>query len=269
MPGASAICEGEAVVENAEDAESAQNAGGVVNGDDAGPAVLKERRVEDAATLKALADPLRLAILDVLMAAAGTGPLTAKEIAAALDEPQTKLYRHIKQLEKAGLIRVAGTRLVSGIVESRYGPAQESLRLAPEIFSSDSPTRNDAYDAMLAAMDRVRGDFRADATAGRVDFSRDGSGALSGLFSHFTYRVAPERLIRLRRQLVAVFDELHAEGNSVAEDAVDVTLFTLLYGVGPAPAAGSAPSPDPSAAPAPEPSPAVGSRNDGGPGTES
>ncbi|MFB8170137.1 ArsR/SmtB family transcription factor [Kitasatospora purpeofusca] len=267
MPGASAICEGEAVVENAENAEDTVNAegtlhrGGAVNGDDAGPAVLKERRVEDAATLKALADPLRLAILDVLMAAAGTGPLTAKEIAAALDEPQTKLYRHIKQLEKAGLIRVAGTRLVSGIVESRYSPAQESLRLAPEIFSSDSPTRVDAYDAMLAAMDRVRGDFRAHAMAGRVDFSRDESGALSGLFSHFSYRVTPERLIRLRRQLAAVFDELHAEGNSAAEDAVDVTLFTLLYGVGPAPADGSAP--------APAPAPAVGSRNDGGPGTES
>ncbi|WP_328956387.1 ArsR/SmtB family transcription factor [Kitasatospora purpeofusca] len=239
--------------------ENAENAENVVNGDSAGPAVLKERRVEDAATLKALADPLRLAILDVLMAAAGTGPLTAKEIAAALDEPQTKLYRHIKQLEKAGLIRVAGTRLVSGIVESRYSPAQESLRLAPEIFSPDSPTRIDAYDAMLAAMDRVRGDFRAHAMAGRVDFSpaRDGSGALPGLFSHFTYRVTPERMVRLRSQLAAVFDELNAEGNSTAEDAVDVTLFTLLYGVGPVPADGSAPAP------------VAGSRNDGGPGTES
>ncbi|MFE6751346.1 ArsR/SmtB family transcription factor [Kitasatospora purpeofusca] len=257
------------MVENAEDTEDAVNAEGTVNGGGAGPAVLKERRVEDAATLKALADPLRLAILDVLMAAAGTGPLTAKEIAAALDEPQTKLYRHIKQLEKAGLIRVAGTRLVSGIVESRYSPAQESLRLAPEIFSSDSPTRVDAYDAMLAAMDRVRGDFRAHAMAGRVDFSRDDSGALSGLFSHFSYRVAPERLIRLRRQLAAVFDELHAEGNSVAEDAVDVTLFTLLYGVGPAPADGPAPAPAGGSAPAAGPAPAVGSRNDGGPGTES
>ncbi|MFD4909361.1 ArsR/SmtB family transcription factor [Kitasatospora purpeofusca] len=269
MPGASAICEGEAVVENAENAENLENALNAAGGHDAGPAVLKERRVEDAATLKALADPLRLAILDVLMAAAGTGPLTAKEIAAALDEPQTKLYRHIKQLEKVGLIRVAGTRLVSGIVESRYSPAQESLRLAPEIFSPDSPTRVDAYDAMLAAMDRVRGDFRAAATAGRVDFSRDDSGALSGLFSHFSYRVAPERLLRLRGQLAAVFDELHAEGNSTAEDAVDVTLFTLLYGVGPVPAAGAAPAPTPASAPAPTLTPAAGSRNGGGPGTES
>lgn len=103
---------------------------------------------------------------------------------------------------------------------------------------------------MLAAMDRVRGDFRAAAMTGRVDFSRDDSGALSGLFSHFTYRVAPERLVRLRGQLAAVFDELHAEGNSAAEDAVDVTLFTLLYGVGPAPAVDAAPASAPTSAPA-------------------
>ncbi|WP_406113382.1 ArsR/SmtB family transcription factor [Kitasatospora purpeofusca] len=257
------------MVENAESPESPESPVNAASGDSAGPAVLKERRVEDAATLKALADPLRLAILDVLVAAAGTGPLAAKEIAAALDEPQTKLYRHIKQLEKAGLIRVAGTRLVSGIVESRYSPAQESLRLAPEIFSPGSPTRVDAYDAMLAAMDRVRGDFRAAAMTGRVDFSRDDSGALSGLFSHFTYRVAPERLVRLRGQLAAVFDELHAEGNSAAEDAVDVTLFTLLYGVGPAPAVDAAPASAPTSAPASALPPAAGSRNGGGPGTES
>ncbi|MFB6891970.1 ArsR/SmtB family transcription factor [Kitasatospora sp. NPDC056327] len=211
---------------------------GVADEGRAGPAPLKERRVEDAATLKALADPLRLAILDVLMAALATGALTAKEIAAALDEPQTKLYRHLKQLEKAGLVRVAGTRLVSGIVESRYAPAQASLRLAPEIFAPGSPARIDAYDAMLAAMDRVRGDFRAHVMADRIDFAAapdDAEAGPPGMFSHFTYRLAPERLRRLRRQLAEIFEELAAEGESGAEDAVEATLFTLLYGVSPEP----------------------------------
>ncbi|MFJ9946957.1 ArsR/SmtB family transcription factor [Kitasatospora sp. NPDC091207] len=194
---------------------------------------VRERRVDDAATLKALADPLRLSILGALMAATGGGPLTAKEIAAALGEPQTKLYRHIKQLEKAGLIRVAGTRLVSGIVESRYAAAQESVRLSPEIFSADSPARSEAYDAMFAAMDNVRGDFGAQLLAGRIDFSapKDGSGGPPGLFAHSTLRVSPARLVRLRSQLAAVFDELNEDGVSDAEDAVDITVFTLLYGL--------------------------------------
>ncbi|MFF7454765.1 ArsR/SmtB family transcription factor [Kitasatospora sp. NPDC008115] len=229
---------------NAGNTGNAENAESVDDGPAAVPAsaVLKERRVADAATLKALADPLRLAILDVLMDASASGPLTAKEIAAALDEPQTKLYRHIKQLEKAGLVRVAETRLVSGIVESRYAPAQASLRLAPEIFAPGSPTRGDAYDAMLAAMDRVRAEFRAHAVADRIDFttSRDAAPTgLPGMFSHFTYRLTPARMLRLRGQLDEIFNELNAEGESDAEDAVEATLFTLLYGVRPGPAADS------------------------------
>ncbi|WP_316523456.1 ArsR/SmtB family transcription factor [Kitasatospora brasiliensis] len=195
---------------------------------------VKERQVSDVAVLKALADPLRLAILGALQASEGR-PLTAKELAAALDEPQTKLYRHIKQLEKAGLVLVAGTRLVSGIVESRYRVAQASIRLAPGMFTADSPTRSDAYDAVLAAMDRVRADFRARIAGGRLDFGRpaDGSGPPSGLFADFTLRLGPERFERLRSQLAEIFDELNEEPPSTAEDALDVTAFTLLYGLRP------------------------------------
>ncbi|MER7750540.1 helix-turn-helix domain-containing protein [Kitasatospora sp. NPDC097643] len=198
------------------------------------PAFVKNRQVGDVAVLKALADPLRLAILGALSSTAGR-ELTAKEIAAELDEPQTKLYRHIKQLEKAGLILVAGTRLVSGIVESRYAAAQESIRLAPEMFTADSPARSEAYDAILASIDRVRDDFRVQILGDRLDFSspRDGSVGPPGLFAHLTLRLTPERLLRLRTELAALFDEVNAEGPSAAEDAMDVTVFTLLYGLRP------------------------------------
>ncbi|MFD0347930.1 winged helix-turn-helix domain-containing protein [Kitasatospora aburaviensis] len=200
--------------------------------------------MDDVATLKALADPLRLAILGALGSARsqpgpGGGSLTAKELAAALAEPQTKLYRHIKQLEKAGLIRVAGTRLVSGIVESRYAVAHDSVRLSSEIFSAGSPARSEAHDAMLAAVDRVRGDFHAKAASGRLDPSapRDGSAGPPSLFAHSELRISQDRLVRLRSRLAEVFDELFTEVRNgpqeEAEDAVDVTVLTLLYGVRP------------------------------------
>ncbi|MEV7596497.1 helix-turn-helix domain-containing protein [Kitasatospora sp. NPDC089797] len=202
------------------------------DGDEQPTTWVKERQVGDVAVLKALADPLRLAILGALKTSEDRA-LTAKELAAELDEPQTKLYRHIKQLEKAGLILVAGTRLVSGIVESRYRVAQDSIRLAPEMFTADSPARSEAYDAMLAAMDRVRGDFRGHAADGRLDFgsSPDGADTPSGLFANFALRLEPARLARLQSQLKELLDELTAEGPSTADDAVDVTLFTLLYGL--------------------------------------
>ncbi|MFI6845553.1 hypothetical protein OG535_16675 [Kitasatospora sp. NBC_00085] len=85
---------------------------------------------------------------------------------------------------------------------------------------------------MLAGVDRVRDEFRAHTRAGRVDFStpRDGSAGPPSLFADFSLRLDPARLVRLRSQLGEIFDELMSEERSVAEDAVDVTVLTLLYG---------------------------------------
>ena len=53
------------------------------------------RDVADVETLKALADPLRLAILAALMQGPAAQPrvMSVKELATELGEPQTKLYR--------------------------------------------------------------------------------------------------------------------------------------------------------------------------------
>src|SRR5947208_901637 len=88
------------------------------------PGILEERTVTDLETLRLLADPLRLSILGAFPS--GTAkrlPMSVKEIADKIDEGQTKLYRHVKKLEDAGLLRVAETRVVSGIIEKRYLPA--------------------------------------------------------------------------------------------------------------------------------------------------
>jgi DNA-binding transcriptional ArsR family regulator len=86
------------------------------------------RTVDSVDSLRALADPTRLAILTALMDRHDELPvLSVKELAARLGEPQTKLYRHVKQLEAAGLIQVAATRIVSGIIEQRYQACQHDL----------------------------------------------------------------------------------------------------------------------------------------------
>ncbi|GAA1263979.1 hypothetical protein GCM10009665_61870 [Kitasatospora nipponensis] len=191
-----------------------------------------DRVVDDVATLKALADPLRLGILNTLHRY-GPQPLTVKEIAAVLGEPQTKLYRHVKQLEKAELIAVAGTRLVSGIVESRYQACQEGLRLSGQIFAADSPDRPEALAAMLAALDTVRAQFERDFLNDRIDYTppRDGSAGMAGIFAHSGFRLRPERADRLRAAIRAALAEAAADevGADDEGDAVELVLFTLLY----------------------------------------
>ena len=122
------------------------------------------REIDSVEGLRALADPVRLAILVALDTRVPDGALpvmSVKELAQHLGEPQTKLYRHVKQLEAAGLIEVAATRMVSGILEQRYRARQRDLRLSAALFrrhadETEAAVRS-AFDAFLTGVfDRAR-----------------------------------------------------------------------------------------------------------------
>jgi DNA-binding transcriptional ArsR family regulator len=122
------------------------------------------REIDSVEGLRALADPLRLAILSALDTRVPDGALpvmSVKELAQHLGEPQTKLYRHVKQLEAAGLIEVAATRMVSGILEQRYRARQRDLRLSAALIrrhgdETEAAVRS-AFDAFLTSVfDRAR-----------------------------------------------------------------------------------------------------------------
>lgn len=129
------------------------------------------REIDSVQELRALADPVRLAILVALDTHVPDGELpvmSVKELAQHLGEPQTKLYRHVKQLEAAGLIEVAATRMVSGIQEQRYRARQRDLRLSAALFrqhtdETEAAVRS-AFDAFLTGVfDRARNeDWPAD-----------------------------------------------------------------------------------------------------------
>lgn len=128
------------------------------------PRELEQVYVRDVAMFKALADPLRLQILLEL----AIEPMAVKEVASNLQVPPTRLYYHFKILERAGLIRVSGRRMVSGIEESRYEAIGESWQPAPEatvdlvkagiVRSLLAMIRAELELALLAATDLPPGD---------------------------------------------------------------------------------------------------------------
>jgi DNA-binding transcriptional ArsR family regulator len=70
---------------------------------------------------KALADPLRLWLVDWLM----ERPRSARELAECVGLPADRLYYHLGQLEQAGLIEVTEyRRLASGRAERVYATAE-------------------------------------------------------------------------------------------------------------------------------------------------
>lgn len=190
------------------------------------------RTVEDVDTLKALADPVRVSILQVMMGRTGRAlqGWTAKELAAELGEPQTKLYRHIKLLEERGLLRIAETRLVSGIAEQRYVAAQSDLRLSRDLLGDDGS--GDATAAAFdAAIDSYRRRFVAGVRAGRIDVNAEPvpeHAFRRPLVMLSDVRLSPERAGRFRAELVRMIGDYLEESGD--EDGVPLNVLLAVYG---------------------------------------
>src|SRR5918999_1705814 len=86
--------------------------------------------LEDLDAVRAVADPLRLRIL---FETTYTGH-TVKELAATLGVPQTRLYYHVKLLQRHKLLTVVDRRMVSGIEERRYRSAAGGFTISPSLL---------------------------------------------------------------------------------------------------------------------------------------
>jgi DNA-binding transcriptional ArsR family regulator len=73
--------------------------------------------------LRALADPLRTTLLELLLERAAT----VTEMARAVDRPKSTIAYHVNLLVDAGLLRVVRTRRVRAIDERYYGRVARTL----------------------------------------------------------------------------------------------------------------------------------------------
>jgi len=180
-----------------------------------GPGIREIGSVEE---LRALADPVRLAILSALEP---HGPdsdfpvMSVKELAQHLGEPQTKLYRHVKQLEAAGLIEVAATRMVSGIVEQRYRARQHDLRLSAALYRQHADETEGAVRSAFDAF--LTGVFQR---AREEDWPPGGPGAPVMVVAD--KRVSRAAAERIRARLLEVREELAAA--EAGEETVSVAI---------------------------------------------
>jgi DNA-binding transcriptional ArsR family regulator len=180
------------------------------------------RTVDDVDVLKAMADPTRLAILAALMKSRTNRPvMSVKELAAELGEPQTKLYRHVRQLEAAGLIEVASTRIVSGILEQRYQASQQDLKLSRG-FLQEHP--DESADVAQTVLDRWRDGFFA-------AYQRDGAEIPPGeayrkpMLVMIDAKVSPAKAAELKNKLEEIVSDINDEGT---EDPQGVSVNFLI-----------------------------------------
>src|SRR5256885_9366749 len=118
--------------------------------------------------LKAVADPTRIRLILELL----DRESTVKELAEALGVPATRLYYHVKILERHGLIEVAHRRMVSGIEERTYHAPSEDWTVPPDMKLSA------LYEsgALRAMFDVVRSEVEV-AVQSRPDLPMDAPGS--------------------------------------------------------------------------------------------
>ncbi|HEY2550838.1 MAG TPA: winged helix-turn-helix domain-containing protein [Streptosporangiaceae bacterium] len=227
-PGASAQPDGPA-------RDGGHGEGGPRLGDlDAGRGI---REITDVETLKVLADPTRLAILTALMQGPARQPplMSVKELAAELGEPQTKLYRHVRQLETAGLIRAAASRMVSGILEQRYEACQRDVTLGPGLIQ-DRASADEFEAAVTEIIKRYISMFFAAYRAGTVLMGgAEGDSLNKGVFQMTESRVTAARAAAIRAALRRITEELNEASRDDPEDGVPVNVLIAFYSPSQAP----------------------------------
>jgi DNA-binding transcriptional ArsR family regulator len=189
------------------------------------------RAVTDVETLKALADPIRLSLLSALMRSSGKLPVrSVKELAAQLGEPQTKLYRHVKHLEAADLIRAVSSRVVSGIVEQHYQACQSELILGP--FTDDERRSPETEAAVGVLFDLFRSRFFAASRAGLLpaQTSANTETHRKVVLNVTETRVPVAKAAAIRERLQAILDDLDEPSSEPpAADTVQVNLLIGYY----------------------------------------
>jgi DNA-binding transcriptional ArsR family regulator len=186
-----------------------------------------ERVIADVETLKALSDPVRLKILETMIQAPDED-WTVKRIATALGAGPTKLYHHIAVLEERGFVRPAGTRVVSGIIETRYRIAQLSVRLDRSLLSGVSPDEATAAidDMLRTVFDVARDDVGRALRSGAMPLDKTGK-TTRGLLRQELTRLTSDRAAELMDRLTTLLDEFDKDD----PDGVPFGLLVALYPV--------------------------------------
>jgi DNA-binding transcriptional ArsR family regulator len=129
---------------------------------------------------------------------------TVKELCDEFGESSTRLYYHVGELERVGLVRLVRTESKSGTVHKYYRSVSQFLNVPTSLLHDDSgsPELEAAVDWFCSMLENSVLDVRQAFASGGPDFDRD----LTFVTRNYI-RTTPERA----REFVRKLDELQHE----------------------------------------------------------
>ncbi len=181
-------------------------------------------RITTLEQLKAISDPLRLDIIELL----SHEPLTVKQIAGKLNQPATRLYYHVGELESAGFVTLVGTRVKSGIIEKYYRAVAEGIQVDRSLLHGGSMEESlgliisTVFDTTIADLTRS---FRAGQLT--PDGEETDSGQKRMIVTHDLCRVRRKDIPVFIKRFQALLKEMNAKGEG--EDLVTYGCTIAFY----------------------------------------
>ena len=120
---------------------------GVDTGANAANDIPEAYELETLEQLRAIADELRVRIVEALSHRA----MTVTQLGELLGQAPAKIHYHVRELERVGLVRLVATREKSGILEKYYRAVARTFT-ASKTLLTNAPT-DEAFAAMRAFLD--------------------------------------------------------------------------------------------------------------------
>jgi hypothetical protein len=187
---------------------------------------IRDRAPLDPSKLRVLSDPLRSFVVYSLVPQAKT----VKQLAAELGCPPTRLYYHMQQLEKHGLVFVEDTRIVSGIVEKHYRAVARELQLDRRAFTARGMTDRSRVEALLGfVFDQTRVEIQRQIDGGTLDLGKTAPEPGSLMAYRNVLKLDAEHAAQLYARLKALWDEYDALAKAPDADGRFYAFTVALY----------------------------------------
>ncbi|HEY3477050.1 MAG TPA: winged helix-turn-helix domain-containing protein [Anaerolineales bacterium] len=194
---------------------------------------VKPFRITDLETLRAVSDPLRVQIVELLQ----DENLTVKQVGEKLGLALSKLYYHFTTLEKLGLIEVAETRMVANMVEKVFTSSTDALDIDPALFRFTKEGNNEPFTMAIASVvDATREDILRSLQARQFQLEQ-GAPEKSRRFiiNRVISRIPEARIKQFQDRLVELLQEFETENDATARGsrhqpyALTVAFYPSFY----------------------------------------
>ena len=193
----------------------------------------KHFHIKDLETLRAVSDPLRIQIVEILT----NQNLTVKQVAEKLGLAPSKLYYHFGALEKLGMIEVAETRMVSNMVEKVYQSNADQLDVDPSLLKFSKEGDNESFGILISStIDATREDIIRSLQARQFQLELGASEqSRRFIINRVVSRMSEERVAEFQERLVQLIQEFESEEeraprkSNLQPYALTVALYPSFY----------------------------------------